>query len=266
MFIIYARLSNSQMLKETKYTVSLPQLRQCPPLPSVPVVCALNESAAPEPQQSPPPEESKNFKLNANAQSWVPYEQGAPSYWSQTANTGERAAPATPSGASCEKSLIELLRDDSATGEVSPAAEESENKLFQRHGLNCPNEQAGFALLRQMYPNKQLSGLWDLFVKCQADVDWAVDILLKEDELNSQTESDPFGMEAALSPEELVQFQCECGGPSVPASQITDAQLSPSTTKLVPKPQRQSRSKRNASSNNKELQIQIQNCFVLGND
>lgn len=258
-----------QMLKETKYTVALPQLRQCPPLPSVPVVCALDEGGAPEPQESPPRDESKNFKLNANAESWVPYEQGAPSYWSQAANTVEPAAPATPSGASCEKSLIELLRDESATGEVSPPAEESEDNLFQRHGLNCPNEPAGFALLRQMYPNKQLSGLWDLFVKCKADVDWAVDILLKEDELNSQTESDPFGMEAALSPEELAQFQCECGGPPVAsqASQIPEqVPLSPSTSKLAPKPQRQSRSKRNASSNNKELQIQIQNCFVLGDE
>ncbi|XP_017102621.2 uncharacterized protein [Drosophila bipectinata] len=257
-----------QMLKDTKYTVTLPQLRQCPPLPSVPVVCALNEGGAPEPEASPPRDDSKNIKLNANASSWVPYEQGAPSYWSQTgSNTLEAAAPATPSVASCDKSLIELLRDESASGETSPGAEESESKPFQRHGLNCPNEPAGFALLRQMYPNKQLSGLWDLFVKCKADVDWAVDILLKEDELNAQTASDPFGMEAPLSPEELAQFQCDCRGPSLPAAQAPEqAPLSPLTTKLVPKPQRQSRSKRNASTNNKELQIQIQNCFVLGDD
>ncbi|KAH8294055.1 hypothetical protein KR054_007843, partial [Drosophila jambulina] len=254
-----------RLMKETKYTVALPQLRQYPPLPAVPVAIEpSNALIAPQP--------FTNTKLNANAQTWVPYEQGASSYWYQTAELPDSAERTVPASGLSEKSLIDLLRDDckleDEAEEAKPKTEASESKPFQRrHCLNCPNEPGGFALLRQMYPNKQMTGLWDLFVKCNADVDWAVDILLKEDELNTDSGSDQFGSEIVLSPEEALQFQCDCANPGSPAA-VTPRSSSPTqaAAKPAPKPQRQPRNKRSSGPTNKELQLQIENCFVLGDE
>ncbi|KAI8037932.1 uncharacterized protein LOC128259653 [Drosophila gunungcola] len=267
-----------QLLKETKYTVDLPQLRQHPPLPAVPVVTKFEENKSLE--ASVPAAEQHTYKLNANAQSWVPYEQGAPSYWSQTADSADSGDSVVPEAlaahatSTCEVSLVELLRGEKKTEEALPKADSSEAKRFQKHCLDCRNEPRGFALLRQMYPNKELTGLWDLFVKCQADVDWAVDILLKEDELKTATGSDQFGTEDTVSSEEAVEFQCDCdksvrsqespvrtppplnSSPTLPASKPLNAS----------KPQRQPRCKRISAPTNKELQQQIQNCFVLGDE
>ncbi|XP_017049198.1 uncharacterized protein LOC108093584 [Drosophila ficusphila] len=263
-----------QLLKETKYTVDLPQMRQHPPLPSMPVLSSFKdkplETRVPEPKQSP-------VALNANAQSWVPYEQGAPCYWSQTANStdvGDSVVAAVPSisdasaSATSEVSLIELLRDESKPEKAPLKSESGEQKPLQKHCLDCQNEPAGFSLLRQMYPNKQLTGLWDLFVKCQADVDWAVDILLKEDELNAASGSDQFGFEESGNAEEAAQFECDCDKsvksqelpPPFPSSPTLQA------AKTAPKQQRQPRNKRTSAPTNKELQIQIENCFVLGDE
>ncbi|KAH8364071.1 hypothetical protein KR084_002085, partial [Drosophila pseudotakahashii] len=266
-----------KLMKETKYTVDLPQLRQRPPLPSVPVIATFEENK-PSEARVPAPQQP-NFKLNANAETWVPYEQGAPSYWSQPSDSADLGdstilpdpeAPAAAVLPKCEVSLIELLRGESKTEEASSIAESSETKAFQRHCLDCRNEPGGFVLLRQMYPNKQLTGLWDLFVKCQADVDWAVDILLKEDELNAATGSDQFGLEETVNTEEAAQFQCDCDksvvGQESPVATPLSSSPTPPASKTAPKPQRQPRNKRVSAPTNKELQLQIQNCFVLGDE
>jgi len=264
-----------QLMKETKYSVELPQLRNHPPLPAVPIITSFEESKLLE---APVPAPAENaFKLNANAQTWVPYEHGAPSYWSQTVNsvdTGDATVPEIPDalGAAApvksELSIIDLLREENQIKVVPSKAESSGAKPLEMHSLDCPNEPKGFAHLRQMYPNKQLAGLWDLFVKCQADVDWAVDILLKEDELNAATGSDQIGFEETIDSEEAAQFQCDC-------DKAVEAQESPISTpicasptlpvsKTESKPQRQPRNKRASAPTNKELQLKIQNCFVLG--
>ncbi|XP_017030996.1 uncharacterized protein [Drosophila kikkawai] len=254
-----------RLMKETKYTVTLPQLRQYPPLPAVPVVNNFDQK---EPTDALVP---LHTKLNANAQTWVPYEQGAPSYWSQTAELPQSAGSTSTNPAS-EKSLIDLLRDDckveDGAEEVNPKTEACESKPLQRrHCLDCPNEPEGFAQLRQMYPNKQMTGLWDLFINCKSDLDWAVDILIKEDELNAEAGSEQFGSEVVLSPDESLQFQCDCANPGSPAA-VTPRSSSPFTAaaKPVPKPQRQARNKRTSGPTNKELQLQIENCFVLGDE
>ncbi|EDV52741.1 uncharacterized protein LOC6544287 [Drosophila erecta] len=268
-----------QLMKETRYSVELPQLRKHPPLPAVPVIPSFEESKPPE---APVPAPADNtFKLNANAQTWVPYEQEAPSYWSEkvySEDTGDATVSEIPDALAAaapvksEVSIIDLFREDSKPKEEPSKAEPSEAKHFQRHCLDCPNEPKGFALLRQMYPNKQLTGLWDLFVKCQADVDWAVDILLKEDELNAATGSDQTGFEETVDSEEAAQFQCDCdcdkAGESQESPISTPNCTSPilSVSKTAPKPQRQPRNKRASAPTNKELQLQIQNCFVLGDE
>ncbi|KAH8257590.1 hypothetical protein KR038_011669, partial [Drosophila bunnanda] len=245
------RIIFPQLLKETKYTVALPQLRQCPPLPAVPVANNFDQK---EPSDAIlPPQPVTNIKLNANAQTWVPYEQGAPSYWSQTAELPDPAGLTIPAS-------------EDVAEEAKPKTEACE--AFQRrHCLNCPNEPGGFAILRQMYPNKQMTGLWDLFVKCNADVDWAVDILIKEDELNAESGADQFASELGLSPEEALQFQCDCANPGLPAAATPrSSPPSPAAAKPLPKPQRQARNKRASGPINKELQLQIENCFVLGDE
>ncbi|XP_017072335.2 uncharacterized protein LOC108108713 [Drosophila eugracilis] len=267
-----------QLMKETKYSVDLPQLRQHPRLPSVPVITAFEENKSLE--AAIPAPQNDSLKRNANSQSWVPYEQGAPSYWSQIADSAYPAsasavpdslpAPSAPASAKSEVSLIELLRDNAKIEDAPSTAESIETKTFQRHCLDCRNEPKGFALLRQMYPNKEITGLWDLFVKCQADVDWAVDILLKEDELNDATYSDQFRLKETTSTEEAVEFQCDCdrtmGSQESQAPTVLSSSPTPTVTKTAPKPQRQPRNKRISTSTNKELQLQIQNCFVLGDE
>lgn len=125
-------------MKETKYTVTLPQLRQHPPLPALPVVANFDGKVPSNASIPAPP--TPNIKLNANAQTWVPYEQGAPSYWSQKAELADSGNSAAPASGVREKSLIELLRDDCKVEEAKPKTEASEPKPFQRHCLNCPNE------------------------------------------------------------------------------------------------------------------------------
>ncbi|XP_020803074.1 uncharacterized protein LOC110179811 [Drosophila serrata] len=267
----YERTSAAELirlLKETKYTVALPQLRQYPPLPAVPVVKNFDQKEPPD--ALIPPQPVTNIKLNANAQTWVPYEQGAPSYWSQTAELPDPEGSTIPASGLSEKSLIDLLRDNCIVEEVAEEAKpktETCEAFQRRHCLDCPNEPGGFAILRQMYPNKQMSGLWDLFVKCNADVDWAVDILIKEDELNGESGADHIASEKGLSPEEALQFQCDCANPESPAA-ATPRSSSPSSAaaKPLPKPQRQVRNKRASGPTNKELQLQIENCFVLGDE
>ncbi|XP_022216943.2 NEDD4-binding protein 2 [Drosophila obscura] len=254
-----------KLLKETKYTAKLPQLRQYPPLPAVPTPATLPENDNPD-GLSP-----NGFKLNVNARTWVPYEQGAPAYWSRSDGDQARARasrldPAAVGTDSYEKSLIELLRDEPAEKAPPQAGSSQPMKTFERHCLNCPNEPSNFVLLRQMYPNKLLTGLWDLYVKCKTNVDWAVDILIKEDELNAASGSD---FDASMLPEESAQFQCDCGR-AVKKEEAPPPPRSPSPTGLVaksmPKTQRQSRNKRTSAPPNKELQLQVENCFVLGDE
>ncbi|SPP76392.1 NEDD4-binding protein 2 [Drosophila guanche] len=253
-----------KLLKETKYTVKLPQLRQFPPLPAVPTPAPLPENDNPD-GLSP-----NGFKLNINARTWVPYEQGAPAYWSRSGSEQATASstidPAEVGTGSYEKSLIELLRDEPAEKAPPPADSSEPKTTLERHCLNCPNEPYNFVLLRQMYPNKLLTGLWDLYVKCKTNVDWAVDILIKEDELNADSGSD---FDASMLPEESAQFQCDCGRAEKKEVAPTPPRT-PSPTGLVSKPmpkaQRQSRNKRILAPPNKELQLQVENCFVIGDE
>lgn len=271
-------------MKETKYTVSLPQLRLQPPLPMLPAPLTPPILPAPLPPPLLPASQSfeqqsgnddagsqaEKFKLNAKAQSWVPYEQNAQSYWAQS--IGEESIATASTGAttvsSGENTLLDLLRDEQTPNIVPDTLVDATCEVLQRHSLNCPNEPAGFVSLRQIYPNKQINGLWDLYVKCNGDVDWAVDILLKEDELNAD------GADYTANVEGDKQFQCACNRLQEQTTAVITTQSSSSNSigKFAPKPQRQPRAKRNGgvscanSSASKELQMHMENCFVLGDD
>ncbi|EDV96577.1 GH16330 [Drosophila grimshawi] len=259
-----------KLLKETKYTVPIPQLRSIPPLPQL--AAPSKPSLQPEVSNA----DSNGIKLNINAQTWVPYEKNANSYWAQQQQP-QGVLPMQTNvvagvAATSENSLLDLLRDEPTISTVAPVSSTDDDiKVLQRHCLNCPNEATGFVLLRQMYPNKQLAGLWDLFVKCNGDVDWAVDILIKEDELTA--DGSDYAEDALLL--ESDEFQCDCNNKS--QKLIVQLQTQPPpvalSLKTQAKPQRQPRARRNASgqgaansSANKELQLQIENRFVLADD
>ncbi|XP_034481675.1 uncharacterized protein LOC117787295 isoform X2 [Drosophila innubila] len=261
-----------KLLKETKYTVPLPQLRLQPPLPALEPIQpeCVNTNAQVDVQVDA--RESTNadgFKLNANAQNWVPYEQNAPNYWAQLIEPNIQT-PATSAASQGKITLVDLLRDEQTSTAASASSVDATCEPLQRHSVNCPNEADGFVLLRQMYPNKQLPGLWDLYVKCNGDVDWAVDILLKEDELNGDAAD--YADEALLL-QESEQFQCSCNRSNLRLETAAPSALSPPIgSKCSAKPQRQPRARRNVAASsggshlNKELQMHVENCFVLGDD
>ncbi|XP_075159914.1 uncharacterized protein LOC142233029 [Haematobia irritans] len=246
-----------KMLKNTKYTVSLPQMRLIPPFkPKEPEKMEIENEAnvevtgdtsnwgsydtnAPKGQRKKfktglsPPKVSQNQKENSQpaeeqiskesnssyspspiksaserdvysllekklSNVWKPYEAESVDFWGLDQHN-TKSFPTfdkdkkTRSAEDGEKSLIDLLRDKSDKRQIIDAKEENEEKeselemsspnSFNRHSVGCPNENVAFVTLRQIYPNKEVSGLWDLFAKCNGDIDWAIDILLKEDEL-----------------------------------------------------------------------------------
>ncbi|XP_030387419.1 NEDD4-binding protein 2 isoform X2 [Scaptodrosophila lebanonensis] len=236
-----------ELIKSTNY---IPQIRLRPPPPMVSDSKLPLLSTKKDQEQISTAESSK---LNANAQSYVPACKDQP-------EVKPEKAP------SREKSLLDLLRDDAdkpSEIQAPPTEDVNAPQILQRHGLNCCNEHKQFVLLRQMYPNKQLTGLWDLFVKCNGEVSWAVDILLKEDELNKTTE---YGQEAFEDDTE--PFKCNCSKSANAHHKPLQAKLdkSVSDTTSKPLPQRQQRSRRSNLDANKELQLQIENCFVLGDE
>lgn len=224
-------------------------------------------------------------KKSTNA--WKPFESDSADFWGiKSSNLPDQDADMPSKNVCGEKSLLDLLREDScnAVNEEQPLSQDYKNEsnspsVFERHSINCVNENANFVTLRQIYPNKRVSGLWDLFVKCKGDIDWAVDILLKEDELKSlQYDGDNI---YESRDEEF--FECLCNSldtnnfDNQPEPAPTDANkqfcYESMNSLLHPvnaKPQRQrsriSRFNQLANPALLEVKENIENCFVLGDD
>uniref|UniRef100_A0AAG5D075 Smr domain-containing protein n=1 Tax=Anopheles atroparvus TaxID=41427 RepID=A0AAG5D075_ANOAO len=49
-----------------------------------------------------------------------------------------------------------------------------------KHRRGCPNENASFSEICNLYPKVPVSYLWDLFEKCSGDGDWVANLLLEE--------------------------------------------------------------------------------------
>ncbi|XP_073843125.1 uncharacterized protein [Musca autumnalis] len=347
-----------KMLKTTRYTVSLPQLRLLPPIVNEGSPKTKNnyddntfaeeyrkmelsppkdtssstwtpyETNAPKSQRkkfktsiSPPKQQkedqtqrkspsplqtsSQTPKKSASARDvyslleqkasnvWKPYEAESIDFWGidQAAQTmpsleKNKGSISTDGG----KSLIDLLRDVETDKEVTMMdpnvkedkdMEQNMSSSFARHSVGCPNENNTFVTLRQIYPNKEVCGLWDLFVKCNGDIDWAVDILLKEDEL-AKLRGDT---ELQVNGSELDDFVCTCQqtqnkpeacnidaenmayGHEV-SSKANDANLDDKELKLPQRPQRQrfTRPKQMCDPNLLEVKENIESCFVLGDN
>ncbi|GBP11267.1 hypothetical protein EVAR_73175_1 [Eumeta japonica] len=181
---------------------------------------------------------------------------------------------------------MDLLREDTCSDKndlqtscLDDKNERNGSSAFERHSINCSNENAKFVTLRQIYPNKRVSGLWDLFVKCNGDIDWAVDILLKEDELKSLQ----YDTNIINQLEDEEKFECLCNNKNLFANQPeisaaddngnekffedhTKSFLHPVNAK--PQRQRSRFSRCNQLTNPALLEMKenIENCFVLRDD
>ncbi|XP_040160386.1 uncharacterized protein LOC120898504 [Anopheles arabiensis] len=60
-----------------------------------------------------------------------------------------------------------------------------------KHKRGCPNENASFSEICNLYPKVPESYLWDLFEKCSGDGDWVANLLLEEQKLENF--ENPFG-------------------------------------------------------------------------
>ncbi|XP_037805267.1 NEDD4-binding protein 2 isoform X1 [Lucilia sericata] len=318
--------SLTRMLKNTKYTKTLPQMRSLPPLNTTPINCQLvqtsnddNTKETPVEKDQPqvwdvvttaePKEQRTKFKSNRSPSKsfeqqqsdistttrdvyslleqkttnvWKPYESESADFWGIKPQQQLNVPLKSTSG---EMSLLDLLREDSgdAKNDLNTKPNNDKNVLngFQRHSVNCPNENPVFVSLRQIYPNKRLSGLWDLFVKCNGDVDWAVDILLKEDELERIRGDD----DSRYQTDDDELFECLCNNidtesrsslledstkTNIDNNPNSDDNAKSSLNASDAKPQRQrSRFSRfNQRTNPALLEVKenIENCFVLGDD
>lgn len=183
-----------------------------------------------------------------------------------------------------EDKLYNLIRfgcdiDDKATTskELEQNTDEFQLNKFQPHAVNCPNENTSFIALRQIYSNKPIQGLWDLFVKCNGDVDWAVDILIKEEE--NQNYFNHTEMQEFQNNDDTFQCDCSKNGTSericdvnIPTglqSVQNDNVSLPDSPKNRPLPQRRSKFMRNLkrdTNRNQESQQLIENCFTIADE
>lgn len=217
---------------------------------------------------------------------WKPYEAESIDFWNK--NIQKSAAPLTGTSITTNnnstenKSLLALLREDTSksVNTDTELVEEKRTVEFERHSVGCPSENAMFVTLRQIYPNKQISGLWDLFQKCNGDIDWAVDILLKEDELARLRDDDyPPAVD-----NDNDNFVCSCVSQQLNANKVevnssisvnsetvhnNEVSLNNQDSKQLPQRQQRMRFNRlNYISDPalQEVKENIENCFVLGDD
>ncbi|XP_017468408.1 PREDICTED: uncharacterized protein LOC108360572 isoform X2 [Rhagoletis zephyria] len=310
----------ANMLKTTRYRVTLPQMRSIPPISfgqqdtetdevfqiyrperaasedhcnlsdtaTTETACQSIDENTPKAQRErsaskqksasvelkPPPKIEAMGELNEiqikESIAWQPHEKELNQFWNMPSSSDKREI--LLGDESQAKSLLDLLREGVYDEDKSQNCENKNvnnlnQKLFDRHSINCPNENKGFASLRQIYTNKEVASLWDLFVKCDGDIDWTVDLLLREDELMTPPGSKYF--EAA--PEIADDFQCTCGKqPNIADDSITTAippTPTPTSLGIGTKPQRQrSRAARVNNRTNPEIQEiteVIANRFVL---
>lgn len=92
-----------------------------------------------------------------------------------------------------QKYKTQVQKQEILEKEAVPALiREQENlqKDLVKHKKGCKNENKMFREIRQMFPTVGISYLWDLFVKCKGDPDWAIEILINDPKVNSYQDLD----------------------------------------------------------------------------
>jgi DNA-nicking Smr family endonuclease/predicted kinase len=115
------------------------------------------------------------------------------------------------------------------------------------HRKNCPNENPKFTEIRELFPNVNDAGLWDLFKHCNGDADWAVNVLYDE----NREEQMNVG----------AQLTCSCFGNVTSIATETVAinakeDESPTKTNSIPKLKKQKQETSREETNNLKLAIE----------
>lgn len=101
----------------------------------------------------------------------------------------------------------ENLPDEEQMNEEVPEEQQASPVILEQHKFGCCNENSSFSGIRQIYPSVPVEYLWDLFVTCQGDGDWTMDILLKE-----EAKIVEFMQTQGSAMQLKNDFNCECEG------------------------------------------------------
>lgn len=164
----------------------------------------------------------ESIHVNADTIDWQSYEQD--NFWNKIEGPGspeqlrkdtkmevEIAVPVVPKpkrdnvNFSLLDSLQEMAREErqkfqteqekkeilekQAVPELIREQEDLQKELV-KHKKDCRNENKMFREIRQMFPCVGITYLWDLFLKCNGDPDWAIEILINDPKVNSYQDSD----------------------------------------------------------------------------
>uniref|UniRef100_A0A1A9WE34 Smr domain-containing protein n=1 Tax=Glossina brevipalpis TaxID=37001 RepID=A0A1A9WE34_9MUSC len=225
---------------------------------------------------SPFPQQTEKQTTFTNA--WKPYENDSKGFWSpnESPTKGKEEHANVKTGS--DKTLLDIIKENfNAPIEVNDVNSFEQGKAatslsIDRHSIGCPNENSAFVALRQIYPKKNISNLWDLFLKCSGDADWVANLLLKEDEM-IRAHADDENIDYVNDDD----FICLCKDSN--QSLLRDNSKETSTplqdenvmsngnsSKRQRQRSRWSRSKQRNSSSFRELEEFIQKSFVLGSE
>lgn len=160
---------------------------------------------------------------------WESYEKEKVKFW-QTESTMTGQNQRVPKPQRVEKIVVpvvtniytvlpdesENLPDEEAMNE-EVIEEKASPVILEQHKFGCCNENSSFSGIRQIYPSVPVEYLWDLFVTCQGDGDWTMDILLKE-----EAKIVEFMQTQGSATQFKNDFTCECEGGAGEAMAVND--------------------------------------------
>lgn len=209
------------------------------------------------------------FDPEQNAQSWNTTSAPMPVRSINTAPLPQRSEPKIQSNGIYDllRNLTDVLNVESTPIKTDDQTTEEKIQL-EKHEKECPNENDSFRQIRQIYPDRAISYLWDLFEKCNGDGNWTMDILLKDEDTTNTNQ--------LLTEESRRQdnFTCSCRtGPvhntfqdavnAIPTALLAEsAQLPPSVT-LNTKSTRRDRVETQIES---EIRRQIEEQFAINDE
>lgn len=200
-------------------------------------------------------------------EAWPAFEDEQSSFWNNESIAKAKCdknlpkPPRNPAHGSNISNMFSLLQDK-PTAKVNDGQKATSSITnLKKHRKNCPNENASFQEMRQIYPHIPLAPLWDLFEKCNGDGNWTMDILLNESETkNMQT----------LNSQEAIDrdnFTCDCEKPSLgtvaapPVDSIPAEWLAGSRTAVLP--QRNTRRQKQNMTSENDVVKHIEQQFVI---
>jgi predicted kinase len=131
-----------------------------------------------------------------------------------------------------------------------------------KHRTGCSNENASFVMLRTIYPTLPVIYLWDLFVNCNGDIEWTMDILLKDKSTMDFLGDESQPVHGSVD----YEISCDCGkgGGEQPACRATVQPVETRTQSPAMKQVR--REKVQPSVVDKQALRAIEQNFVIGDE